>query len=65
MTKSVFKGAGEWNSYEITCRGKTMTLWVNGGVTNEWTACEVPRGYVGLEGEGWKIEFRPVSRLLV
>ena len=50
--------AGEWNTYEITCRGKTMTLWVNGGVTQEWTGCEVPRGYVGVEGEGFKIEFR-------
>ncbi len=50
--------AGEWNTYEITCRGRTMSLWVNGGTTNDWQDCEVPRGYVGLEGEGWKIEFR-------
>jgi hypothetical protein len=52
------KPAGEWNTYEITCKGTSMSLWVNGAVTSQWTACEVPRGHAGVEGEGWKIEFR-------
>jgi 3-keto-disaccharide hydrolase len=55
------KPAGEWNTYEITGRGKDLTLWVNGAITSEWRDCEVPRGYVGLEAEGWKIEFRNVK----
>jgi hypothetical protein len=55
------KPAGEWNTFEITCRGKTMTLWVNGAETCEFDACEVPRGYVGLEAERWRIEFRNVK----
>jgi hypothetical protein len=55
------KPAGEWNTFEITCRGKEMTLWVNGAVTNRWGECEIPRGYVGLEAEGWRIEFRNVK----
>jgi hypothetical protein len=55
------KEAGEWNTYEITCRGKTMTLWINGAVTAEWKECEAPRGYVGLEAEGWDIEFKNVK----
>ena len=50
--------AGEWNTYEITCRGKTISLWVNGAVTNRWTECPVPRGHIGVEGEGWRIEFK-------
>lgn len=53
--------AGEWNTFEITARGKAMTLWVNGAVTNEWSDCRVPRGFVGLEAEGWRIEFRNVK----
>jgi hypothetical protein len=53
--------AGEWNTYEITCKGKDMTLWVNGAVTCEWHDCEVPKGYVGLEAEGFEIEFRNVK----
>jgi dienelactone hydrolase len=55
------KLAGEWNTFEITCRGKEMTLWVNGAMTTRWHECEVPRGYVGLEAEGWRIEFRNVK----
>jgi Domain of Unknown Function (DUF1080) len=55
------KPAGEWNVFEITCRGKEMTLWVNGAVANQWFECEVPKGYVGLEAEGYRIEFRNVK----
>ena len=35
-----------------------MTLWVNGAVANQWLECEAPKGYVGLEAEGYRIEFR-------
>ena len=52
---------GEWNTYEITCKGPEVSLWVNGGVTATWHHCEVPRGLVGLEAEGWTIEFRNVK----
>ena len=55
------KEAGEWNTYEITCKGKTMTLWVNGAVTCTWNDCQVAKGYVGLEAEGYYIEFKNVK----
>jgi hypothetical protein len=55
------KPAGEWNTFEITCKGKDITLWVNGAITNEWHRCEMLKGYVGLEAEGWRIEFRNVK----
>jgi hypothetical protein len=55
------KPAGEWNTFEITCQGKDMTLWVNGAVVNQWHECEVKRGFIGLEAEGWRIEFRNVK----
>jgi len=58
MVENRVKPAGEWNTYEIRAQGKTMTLWVNGAIVNEYTECEVPRGYVGLEAEGYRIEFR-------
>ena len=61
QTASRVKAAGEWNTFEITCRGPEMTLWVNGAVTNRWHDCEVKNGYVGLEAEGWRIEFRNVK----
>lgn len=52
------KPAGEWNTIEITARGKTLTLWVNGAVTCEIKDCGNPKGLVGVEGEGFRIEFR-------
>ena len=61
QSASRVKPAGEWNTFEITCRGPDMTLWVNGGVANQWRDCEVKKGHVGLEAEGWRIEFRNVK----
>lgn len=55
------KPAGEWNTCEVACKGKEISLWTNGATTCVFNACEVPRGYVGLEAEGWKIEFRNVK----
>jgi hypothetical protein len=61
VTDKRVKPAGEWNTYEVTCKGKEMILWVNGAVTCEWHDVAVPRGYVGLEAEGFRIEFRNVK----
>jgi|SRR5271157_1006913 len=52
------KPPGEWNIYEIWCQGPKITLWVNGVVSSEFAAPEVPKGYLGLEAEGFRIEFR-------
>jgi hypothetical protein len=54
------KEEGEWNTFEITCKGKMMSLWVNGAVTAVWNDCQVPSGYLGLECEYWYIEFKNV-----
>lgn len=48
----------EWNTCEIVCKGTTLAMWVNGHQTTEWTKCEVPKGYFGIEGQEWFIEFR-------
>src|SRR5262249_51022528 len=38
--KKVEKPIGEWNKYEITCKGDTIKLVVNGEVVNEGTGAE-------------------------
>ncbi len=58
MKENRVKPAGEWNVYDIRCQGRTISLAVNGAVVSEFTRCEVPRGYLGLEAEGYRIEFR-------
>jgi hypothetical protein len=60
MTENRVLPAGEWNTYEIRAVGKTVTLWVNGAVVNEYAECEMPSGFIGLEAEGYRIEFRNV-----
>lgn len=52
------KPAGEWNTLEIAAQGSVLTLWINGAVTCQFANCRSPRGLVGLEGEGYRIEFR-------
>jgi hypothetical protein len=53
--------AGEWNTFEIRAEGKRISLWVNGAVTTVFDSCEVPRGYLGFEAEGYKISFRNIK----
>jgi hypothetical protein len=61
MKENRVRPAGEWNTYEITAKGPTVSLWVNGAVTSTLEKLEVPRGYVGFEAEGYRIEFRNVK----
>ncbi len=61
MKENRVKPAGEWNTFEIRAEGPKITLWVNGAVTSEFDRCEVPRGYVALEAEGYRTEFRNVT----
>jgi hypothetical protein len=49
---------GEWNTYEVTCKGKTIRVWINGAVTTTWNDCPVAKGHVGLQSEFYYIEFR-------
>jgi hypothetical protein len=58
VTDKRVKPAGEWNTLEITAVGKVLTLWVNGAVTCQFEQCGSEKGYLGLEGEGYRIEFR-------
>ncbi len=52
------KHVDEWNTVEITARGNVLTLWINGAVTCEFKECGNPKGLVGVEGEGFRIEYR-------
>jgi len=61
MKENRIKPAGEWNVYEIHAVGKQIALWVNGAIVNEFNDCEVLSGYMGLEAEGYGVEFRNVQ----
>ena len=54
------KSLGEWNSSEITCRGSTIEVFVNGVRQNFVENLPVTRGAIALQMEGYPIEFRNV-----
>jgi hypothetical protein len=58
VTDPRVKPAGEWNTMEVTARGKTLILWVNRAETCRFDECGQGKGWVGLEAEGYRIEFR-------
>jgi hypothetical protein len=60
-TETVERPTGEWNQYEITARGETVTLKINGKVVNEATGCAATPGRICLTAEGDPIQFRNVK----
>lgn len=52
------KEAGEWNTYDITCKDNTIEIKVNGLLQNVAHNCSVNKGYIGLQAEGSKIQFK-------
>jgi hypothetical protein len=52
---------GEWNSYDLTMRGKVIELVVNGKSTVTWNDCPMARGHVGLQAEGAVVEVRALK----
>jgi hypothetical protein len=58
MKENRVKPAGEWNVFEFKAQGPDITAWVNGAVVSEKKDFAVLKGYVGLEAEGFRIEFR-------
>jgi hypothetical protein len=52
------KEAGEWNTYELTAKGRKLSLWVNGFPSAPLSDCSLDEGYIALEGEGYLVTFR-------
>jgi hypothetical protein len=49
---------GDWNTYDITCRGKKITLAVNGAETLTWDDFPILRGHLGIQAEFANYEIR-------
>ncbi len=55
------KPAGEWNTCEITCRGDTIEIVVNGVLQNRVTGTSLQEGKIGFQFEGTPFELRGVT----
>jgi hypothetical protein len=60
LGESAENPVGEWNAYDIICKGDTITVYVNGQLKNKATETSVTAGYICLQSEGRPIEFRNV-----
>ena len=54
------KGKGNWNVYDVVCVDGVIKLSVNGKFVNGIRNASVKKGYLCLESEGAKIEFRNI-----
>ena len=66
-SKAMFKGAGQWNAYEITCKGDNIVVVFNGEKVIDADAAKDAvlnkrprRGFIGLQNHGTGVEFRNV-----
>lgn len=61
QVKSKENAPGEWNTYEVLCRGDTIKIYVNGKLMNTATGCNATSGFIGLQSEGAAFEVRKVT----
>jgi hypothetical protein len=61
MVDDVEKKFGEWNQYEITCKGGDVTLTVNGKKVNEGKNGNLKKGRIALQSEGAEVHFKDVE----
>lgn len=52
---------GDWNEYEITCKGGDITVAVNGKVVNGGKDCNLTKGRIALQAEGTEIQFKDIE----
>jgi hypothetical protein len=52
--------AGEWNTYEIICRGDTVKNYVNGKLLNQVEGCNASSGTIAMQSEGGEWELRKI-----
>ncbi len=59
--KRVYRPAGEWQTYEITCRGETMEIKLNGALITTCRSIKNLSGHIGIQGEHGLLEFRRIE----
>lgn len=57
-TKRLTRAAGEWNHYYVRAMNGEIRLWVNGEEVNGGRDCKPASGFLALEAEGAKVEYR-------
>lgn len=61
IEKNYEKQLGEWNQSEITCRGGTITVRINGVLANETKDGSLKKGRIGFQAEGIDFELKDIE----
>jgi len=61
LTDGSEKPLGEWNTFVVECKERSIRVWVNGTLVNEGHDCTTDRGQIALQAEGAEVEFRKVD----
>ncbi|MCZ2153938.1 MAG: DUF1080 domain-containing protein [Bryobacterales bacterium] len=61
MTGNRMAPVGEWNTFEVKATTQAVELWVNGGVQSRWERPPVTEGILGIEAEGFYMEFHRLA----
>lgn len=59
--KRAYRPTKEWNTFEITCRGETISVKLNGVEVTTVTEVKNLQGHVGIQGEHGLLEFRKIE----
>ena len=57
-TERLTKPIGQWNHYYIRCINGEVRLWVNGKEVNGGKNCQPATGFLALESEGSRCDYR-------
>jgi hypothetical protein len=57
----LLKPPGEWNTYRLRVKGNNAEAWINGQPAWKSDKIKTPKGYIGLQAEGYRIEFRRIE----
>jgi ankyrin repeat protein len=59
--KKAYKPAGQWHTYEITAKGETLKVKLNGILITTCTSIKNRSGHIGIQGEHGLLEFRKIE----
>jgi hypothetical protein len=59
--KKAYRPTGEWQTYEITCIGETLSVKLNGELITLAISMKNRDGHIGIQGEHGRLEFRKIE----
>ncbi len=61
LTDNSENPVGQWNTMLIRCKGRNITIWVNGDLVNDGHDCTADHGRIAIQAEGSEVEFKSLT----